>query len=370
MSEVAAWLRLSQIEGMGPQTARKLLQTFGLPETIFNAGWDALTRVVSVKQAHAILSPPSEALLSLIKRTEEWCTQPNHAFITLADITYPAQLLAIPDPPIFLYVMGELNRLVEPSIAIVGSRHASAQGAHHAQAFAACLSEAGLSIISGLALGIDAAAHMGALEAFAAQNKGSTIAVIGTGIDVVYPARNRSLAHRIAESGCIVSEYPLGTPPIAHHFPRRNRLISGLSRGVLVVEAAIRSGSLVTARMALEQGRDVFAIPGSIHSPLSKGCHALIKQGAKLVETAEDILHELHIESVSPRIKPSEEALPDVPKKEAGLLSQIGHDPIHMEHLMALTGLSMHDLSGQLLTLELDGQVEVLPGGLYQRVSV
>jgi DNA processing protein len=253
--------------------------------------------------------------------------------------------------------------LTMPGVAVVGSRNATVQGVQNAEKFSESLSRAGLTISSGLAAGIDAAAHQGALR-----GPGSTIAVIGTGVDIVYPARNRTLAHQIAEQGCIVSEYPLGTPAIASNFPRRNRIISGLAQAVLVVEAAAQSGSLITARMAAEQGRDVFAIPGSIHSPLAKGCHQLIKQGAKLVETAQDILEEIQTLSESNIAKPNVlTACQSEP--EHGLLAIIGYDPVHMDVLTARCGIRIHELSAQLLELELQGAIEVLAGGLIQRLQ-
>lgn len=286
--ELAAWIRLDQTVGVGPAIARRLLGSIGLPQEIFAAAFGTLSKVVPEQLARALLSPPDARLQELIARTQEWVAQPGNAVVTLADSAYPASLLEIPDPPVMLYAKGRLALLQAHAIAIVGSRHATGEGLGNAERFGAALSEVGLTVVSGLALGIDAAAHQGGLRGI-----GSTVAVIGTGADLVYPARNRDLAHRIAAEGCIVSEFPLGTAAAEGNFPRRNRIISGLSKGTLVVEAAVRSGTLITARMALEQGRDVFAIPGSIHSPVARGCHQLIRQGAKLVESATDILEEL-----------------------------------------------------------------------------
>jgi DNA processing protein len=260
-----------------------------------------------------------------------------------------------------LYAQGRLELLQRPALAIVGSRNASAQGESNAAHFARALSEAGLTVVSGLALGIDAAAHRGGLAGV-----GSTIAVLGTGIDVIYPSRNAELAAQIAASGVLVSEFPLGTPAIAHNFPRRNRLISGLARGCLVVEAAVASGSLITARCAADQGREVFAIPGSIHSPLSKGCHALIKAGAKLVESAEDVLAELA--GFQPSAQASTVASPAA-EPDTGLLAVMGHDPVDVDSLCSRAGLSAEEVTSQLLRLELDGRVTALPGGLYQRLE-
>lgn len=268
--ELASWIRLEQTPGVGPDTARRLLNAFGLPQNIFDSDQSALSRVVPERIAQALLRPVPEQTESLIAKTLAWADQVGNRALTLAEPDYPPALLEIADPPLILYAKGRTELLTKPAIAIVGSRNATVQGANNANRFAGHLSQAGLTVISGLALGIDAAAHQGALQAAVDSSFGSTVAVIGTGADIVYPARNRDLALQIAEHGCIISEYALGTPAIATNFPRRNRLISGLARGVLVVEAAARSGSLITARMALEQGRDVFAIPGSIHSPSPK----------------------------------------------------------------------------------------------------
>lgn len=358
--ELRSWIQLTATEGIGCDAARKLLSAFGLPENIFLSSHAALRQVVSERQANALLAPLSDATLALMERTCNWCAEKNNHFITLADQHYPPQLLEISDPPPVLYAKGRVELLRNTSIAVVGSRNATTQGIINAKQFSSSLSESGLTISSGMALGIDTAAHLGGLEW-----PGSTIAVIGTGADIVYPARNRDLAHKIAEHGCILSEYPIGTPAIASNFPRRNRLISGLSQGVLVIEAALQSGSLITARMAIEQGRDVFAIPGSIHSPLAKGCHLLIKQGAKLVETASDILLELRLDSSrNPVNQPPSSSTP-----VSALLEKMGYDPIHPDVLAQRCNLDSGELSAQLLMLELDGQVEIIPGGLYRRLN-
>jgi DNA processing protein len=362
-NELADWLRLVQTAGVGPETARKLLAAFGLPESVFAAGYSALTKVVSERVANALITAPTDDTKALIERTLAWAQQPGNHVLTLADADYPRALLDIPDPPVLLYAKGRLELLGTPSIAVVGSRNATTQGILNAEKFSEVLSQSGLTIVSGMALGIDTAAHQGGLR-----GNGGTVAVIGTGADIVYPARNRALAHQVAAGGCMVSEYPLGTPAIAANFPRRNRIISGLSRAVLVVEAAAQSGSLITARSAAEQGRDVFAIPGSIHSPLSKGCHLLIKQGAKLVESAQDILEELrgfhpvaHRPAPAPADKPADAADP--------LLQALGFDPVTLDALAVRLGLDAAALASRLLTLELDGRVEVLPGGSYRRVA-
>jgi DNA processing protein len=280
--------------------------------------------------------------------------------VTFADDAYPRLLLEIADPPPLLYVKGRPALLDRPSLAVVGSRNATQQGRSNAEAFSKELSEGGFTIISGLAVGIDAAAHAGGLAA-----SSSSIAVVGTGLDIVYPARNRDLAYRLAGEGALVSEFALGTPALASNFPRRNRLISGLSRGCLVVEAALKSGSLITARFALEQGREVFAIPGSIHSPLSKGCHLLIKQGAKLVESGRDILEELGatVDDRGTTIATEDEVAPDNP-----LLAALGFDPLDLDTLCRHSGLTPDTASAMLLTLELEGIVSRLPGGKFQRV--
>lgn len=352
--ELAAWLRLTLIPGIGGETQRKLLAAFGLPEQIFAAGRLDVRSVIGDKADLLFDFDPSEA----VDRSISWAEGENRHLLTLADAAYPPALLQIADPPSLLYVYGDPNLLTMPSLAIVGSRNATPQGLRTAESFARHLAAQGLSIVSGLALGIDAAAHRGALAA-----EGKTVAVIGTGADRVYPARNKELALAIAEHGAIVSEFPLGTPVLAHNFPRRNRIISGLARGVLVVEAAPESGSLITARLAGEQGREVFAVPGSIHSPQSRGCHRLIRQGAKLVETAADILEELgSLAAASLPVSESEEA--DHP-----LLAAIGHDPCSLDELVVRTGQSADILLPELLLLELSGQLASLPGNRYQRLA-
>lgn len=365
---LAEWIRLEQTSGVGPETARKLLAAFGLPVNIFSASFSSLQEIVPVRIAHALLAPLSDQLRELIEKTLLWADQPDNHVLTLADAGYPKTLLEIADPPLMLYIKGRVELLSKPSLAIVGSRNATAQGISNAEKFSEVMSDAGLTIVSGMALGIDTAAHQGSLRFSHKNNAGSTIAVIGTGADIVYPARNRALAHQIAQMGCIVSEYPLGMPAIAANFPRRNRIISGLACGVLVVEAAAQSGSLITARMALDQGRDVFAIPGSIHSPLSKGCHQLIKQGAKLVESAQDILEELgHFHFEKPATA-STLALPKNPESER-LLTAIGFDPVDINLLAERTSLDIGTLHAQLLTLELEGLIEMLAGGIYRRLA-
>lgn len=366
-SELAAWIRLSLTAGIGPEIGRRLLTAFGLPLNVFFAARAELLRVVPERIALALTSPPSDALSGLIERTLEWARQPGNHILTLADAAYPKALLDIPAPPLMLYLKGRLDLLSSPALAIVGSRNATKQGVIDAESFAEALSRAGMTIVSGLALGIDAAAHRGGLRGI-----GSTIAVIGTGADIVYPARNHSLAHDIAQQGCIISEYPLGTPAIAANFPRRNRLISGLARGVLVVEAASQSGSLITARQAAEQGREVFAIPGSIHSPMSRGCHQLIRQGAKLVETSQDVLEELrHYSAFANDAQPQSSLAKATLAVSQGerILEALGFSPIAPDMLAERCGLDAAALNAELLVLELDGLVESMPGGLYRRLA-
>lgn len=349
------WLRLTLIPGVGGETQRKLLAAFGPPEAIFAT--DRLTVRSVIGDRADLLFDTDNA--RLVDHALAWAEDPGHHIVTLADEAYPQALLQIPDPPSLLYVRGRIELLNTPALAVVGSRNATRQGLQTAETFAQALATQGMTIVSGLALGIDAAAHQGALAA-----DGDTVAFIGTGADRLYPARNRDLALAIAERGAIVSEFPLGTPAAAANFPRRNRLISGLSRGVLVVEAAPESGSLITARLAAEQGREVFAIPGSIHSPVARGCHQLIKQGAKLVETAQDILEEIAW-SASASL-PAPAAANDNPDP---ILVALGHDPCGVDELAERTGLTADALLTALLALELAGQVAPLPGNRYQRIG-
>jgi DNA processing protein len=378
-ARLAAWLRLERSAGIGPRTAVTLLDAFGSLDAVFAADFPALAAHVSPAQAHALLQPPTDITRRLLDATLAWLGAPGHHVVALGEPGYPELLARIPDPPLLLYIRGQVPLLDGPALAIVGSRNASVQGRANATDFAEALSAAGLCIVSGLALGIDAAAHEGALR-----RCGGTVAVVGTGPDIVYPARNRALAERIAQDGCIVSEYPVGTPPIPGNFPRRNRIISGLAAGVLVVEAAAQSGSLITARQAAEHGRDVFAIPGSIHAALAKGCHMLIREGAKLVDTAQDVLEAL---AQSPLLALQASRLPEadislthinsdnMPDKNSGmpadsaLLDALGHDPVEPDLLLARLGWNAGELSARLLVLELAGHLERLPGGLIQRIT-
>jgi DNA processing protein len=394
---MSAWLRLSFEPDTGPVLAGKLMQAFGPPSQLYDTPHHLLAGKVPALLAASIAAPPSAEIAAMIEKALAWGDRPGHHLLTLADDAYPALLRETPDPPVLLYVLGELAALSVPAIAIVGARHATPGGSEIAHDFAYALATRGWCITSGLALGIDAAAHRGALAA----TDGVTVAVVGTGADLVYPARNRELAHRIAEGGAIVSELPLGSPAVAHHFPRRNRLVAGLSRGVLVVEAAVHSGSLITARLATDIGREVFAIPGSIHSPLSRGCHALIRQGAKLVETAQDIVDELAPQMPTPATDQGAaqamlagfaahgDAAPARPRKrrdpardpDAGpdaldvdsapddpLLALLGFDPLNVDDVQRRSGLAPAALQGRLLALELAGHIARLPGARIQRL--
>ena len=360
---LADWLRLEGARGVGLRTAHLLLAAFGSPRAVFQAGHAALAAQVGPALARTLCAPPSRQTLALIDATLAWTAAPSQHVLALGDAAYPRALANIPDPPLLLYIKGRIDLLARPALAIVGSRNATLQGQANAAAFAGALSGAGVCVVSGLALGIDAAAHEGALR-----GAGSTIAVVGTGADLCYPARNRALAERIANEGCIVSEYALGTPPNSGNFPRRNRIISGLSCGVLVVEAAARSGSLITARVAAEQGREVFALPGSIHAPLARGCHQLIRDGARLVEGVHEILEAMQ---VSPLAAAPSASTPLPSETDCtDLLQQLGDAPIDVDDLLERLNSTIGELSMGLLALEMAGMIERLPGGKVQRVYV
>ena len=374
--ELAAWLRLALTPGVGNGAARRLLAAFGLPADIFAQSEAAWQTCVTPAQARALTAVPEE-LEALLQTTWQWLQtegEPARAIVTLGDAAYPPALLATEDPPLLLYLLGA-PRFVHGAgpfapprcLAMVGSRNPTAQGAEHARQFARVLRAAGLTIVSGLALGVDAAAHEGALLDAPDPDTPATIAVVGTGLDRVYPRANKDLAHRIARHGLLVSEYPLGTPPLPANFPKRNRIISGLSQGTLVVEAALQSGSLITARMAAEQGREVFAIPGSIHAPQSRGCHALLRQGAKLVESAAAVLEEPPRPAAPPA--PAGDAPDATTPAQQEVLQALGFDPLGLDALVARTGLDAATLQVRLLELELDGRVARLPGGLFQRLG-
>lgn len=350
------WLRLTLVPGVSPRAQQELLKVFGAPQAVLDAPQAELSSVAAPAVVQALARGPSQGQ---VDRTLRWLEASGHYLLALGDARYPQALLTIPDPPTVIYAKGRVELLNATGLAIVGSRNASAQGVRDANAFASALSRAGLCIVSGMALGIDAAAHRGGLA-----GPGSSIAVMGTGADIVYPAGNLGLAEDLGARGCLVSEFALGTDPAAGNFPRRNRLISGLARGVLVVEAGKPSGSLVTARLALEQNRDVFAIPGSIHSPLSRGCNDLIKQGAKLVECANDILFELALPLVA------DAAHPRTPEKQPNpMLAAMGHLPASLDEIARRTGMAAARVAAQLSRLEIEGRVAPLPGGLYQRLT-
>ena len=374
--ELKAWLRLTLTPGAGNTTARRLLTAFGSAQAIFEQSSSTLQKLGSDKLASALRGEPPD-LAAQLQATLDWQQAgDDRRVVVLGDAAYPAPLLDIEDPPLMLYMLGTLashadnaSKAIANSLAIVGSRNPTPQGESNARQFARAFGSADICVVSGLALGIDGAAHDGAML-----GGGLTIAVVGTGLDRVYPKRHLALAHRIAQQGMLISEFPLGTPPLTANFPRRNRIISGLSRGTLVVEAALQSGSLITARLAAEQGKEVFAIPGSIHSPQSRGCHALIKQGAKLVEVAQDVLEELKLAPAGSGAA-LDAAQPQAQGDAAGsasedpLLAALGFDAVSLDALLARTGLDTAHLQAQLLELELDGQVARLPGGLFQRMA-
>jgi DNA processing protein len=384
--ELAAWMRLSMAPGLRPGALRAMLTAFGLPDVILEQPLAALAEVTDDASARAALSPPGADFMRYLEAVLAWREMDGNHIVTLDDPAYPPALLTMPDPPALLYVKGRLDLLHAKGVAVVGSRSATPQGVEDAERFSRALSQAGLVVVSGLALGIDGAAHRGALS-----ERGSTIAVIGTGADLVYPSAHQSLARQIATTGAIISEWPLGTPARAANFPQRNRLIAGLAGGVLIVEAAMRSGSLITARLANEMGRDVFALPGSIHAPLSRGCHRMLKQGAKLVETPEEILEELGF--AAPPKAPAGITAPwksllaePAPSPGAAststgaaetrlspeaqtLLTALGHAPATLEILAARTDMEDATLQSTLLQLELAGHVTVLPGGRFARAT-
>ncbi len=367
-NDVAQWLALNLTLGLGNAAFCQLLAKFGSPAAIYSANISQLREVVSDEVARKISHGVD---VDAIAPTLDWLQKDNTHIVTLADSAYPQQLLQISNPPVVLYAIGNLHWLNHPSIAMVGSRSATPQGEKNAEEFATSLCNHGLCVVSGMALGIDGAAHRGALKA-----NGATIAVVGTGLDIVYPARHRDLAHKIAEHGLIISEFSLGTPSKAQNFPRRNRIISGLSLGCVVIEANVDSGSLITARLATEQGREVFAIPGSIHSPVAKGCHQLIKQGAKLVENTQDILEEINWSELKNRLPPNSpvglilglaENTESNPEHNT-VLASMGFDAINFDALQDRTALTTETLSAMLMMLELEGKVTTVAGNQYQRL--
>lgn len=404
-AELQAWLQITQADGIGPISARALLSALGAPRQALHAGPRAWRQVLNERQCQGLQAAASAAATQTTQTLAWLAGGPHRHVLPLDHPHYPAALLRMPDPPLLLFALGRLELLHRPALAMVGSRHPTPQGQTNAEAFARALSEAGLTIVSGLALGIDGAAHQGALHACAPSGPdgiGSSIAIVGTGVDRVYPREHHELAHRLATQGLLLSEFPLGTPPLRGHFPKRNRLIAGLSLGTLVVEAAIKSGSLITARLAADLGREVFAIPGSIHAPQSRGCHALIQQGAKLVESAQDVLEELKQHGAlrplstlatplpaahpidpttmppSPRRTrpgPRRHPAPSPPPPAAAapadpVLAALGYDATDLDTLCARTGMDAAALNVRLLTLELQGDVARLPGQRFQRVGL
>ena len=355
LEEALAWLRVTLVPRVPPAALRALLAARGTAQSVLDASSAEIAAIAGGEVARAFAAGPDPAQ---VEASVRWLQAENHHLVAMDDARYPASLLQVENPPPVLYAVGDVEWLASPAVAIVGSRNATAQGARDAEAFARALSAAGLAIVSGMALGIDAAAHRGGLA-----EGGSSIAVLGTGADVVYPAANRELASALERSGCMVSEFALGTPPRSGNFPRRNRLISGMSKGVLVIEAALGSGSLTTARCALEQGREVFATPGSIHSPLSKGCHWLIKEGAKLVECADDVLHEIGLDRAATA------QAPDAPPTRDPVLGAMGHAPVSLEQVAQRTGLDVVHLAARMCRLEIEGRVCALGGGIFQRVG-
>ncbi|SEL50360.1 DNA protecting protein DprA [Roseateles sp. YR242] len=402
--ELRTWLHL--LDSVGRAAARRLLARHGDAEAVLNAGQAGWTGLVTADEAQRLRHGPPK-LEQTWHRTQAWLeASDTHSVLLLGDPDYPPSLLHTADPPLMLYLDGRRELLGRRAIAVVGSRHPTPQGEDNARMFAAGLGQAGFCVVSGLAMGIDGAAHEASLN-----TAGGTVAVLGTGLDQVYPLAHEALARHISRRGLLVSEYFIGTPPLAPNFPQRNRIIAGLAEGCLVVEAAMKSGSLITARMASEAGREVFAIPGSIHAPQSRGCHHLLKQGACLVQTLEDLLSELpptdrpnaqtehpasptHPSGTTPRpasatavpgpgplTAPANDAV-GKPAKDAGgqpadpadtanpthpVLRALGHDPISLEQLSQRTGWSVNELAAVLLDLELEGEVARLPGARFQR---
>jgi DNA processing protein len=368
--EFRAWHRLAHTPGLSRTAARALLAACGSPQAAAALGADDVQALAGVRAASAWRAASGPAGAARLEAACRWREGGQRQVLALGEADYPPLLLHMPDPPLLLYVQGDAGLLQGGAadsrcLAMVGSRQPTPAGRARARAFAQSFAEAGLTVVSGLAIGIDAAAHEGALAA-----GGPTVAVIGTGPDLVYPSRHRELAARIAAHGAIVSEYAPGTPSRPEHFPQRNRILAGLARGTLVVEAALQSGSLITARLAAESGREVFAIPGSVDSPQSRGCHALIRQGALLVEQAQEVLEELGWAAApGDRPHPSPEAMAASPATaaERALLDALGYEPTDLDTLALRTGWPGAELAARLLELELDGRVSRLPGGLFQR---
>ena len=364
------WIQLTHQPGIGRAALRRLLAAFGSPRAVLNATPAARRAAMGSRAAVDVLAAPDElALAQHVQAVRAWLrTAPDRLVVTLGDARYPPLLVQTADPPLLLFMEGQIGALQRPALAMVGSRSATPQGLANAFAFARDMARQGWAIVSGLASGIDTAAHEGALA-----GGGPTIAVVGTGLSQIYPKANTELTKRISQNGLVISEYPLDMPPLAANFPQRNRIIAGMTRGTLVVEAAVQSGSLITARQAAESGRDVFAIPGSIHSPQARGCHVLLKQGAKLVETAQDVLEEMGStvgQAESSFESADDHRLPESLRETDVVLRALGHDPATLDALMARCGWPAPELNAHLLELELAGQVARLPGGLFQRMNV
>lgn len=371
MESIDAWLVLHHTPSVGAVTYRKLLAQFESPQQLLQSSLSTL-RSSGLLRAPALefIAKGEAHWEASIEKDLRWLEEPHSHLLTFDDERYPPLLKEISDPPPLLYVKGEVDRLSFPQVAMVGSRNPDTQGRETARDFARRLARAGVTITSGMALGVDTESHQGALE------EGGTVAVVGTGLDRVYPAKNRALAHQIVEGGAMISEFPVGTEPHPSNFPKRNRIISGLSLGTLVVQAAKKSGSLITARLAMEQGREVFAIPGSIHNPLARGNHQLIRQGAKLVETTEDVMEELGgmLDLLQEKLFEGEveAVLTDEVVVEEGspadhLLQKMGFEPILIDQLVTLSGLTTEVVSSMIMRLEIQGQVVSLPGGRVQR---
>lgn len=370
----ASWLHLLNAPGLGFAGINRLLDAF-----------ESIEHILQQKSFPPELKIPAKAVAHLAAATDDeirteldWLNKPGNHLLTLDDPLYPPQLKQISDPPMLLFVKGDPNTLLLPQLAVVGSRNASQGGLNNAQAFCFDLAQKGLVITSGLAAGVDATSHQAALDA-----KGQTVAVMGTGINAIYPKSNQNLAKSITQQGAVISEFPFNTPPNAYNFPRRNRIIAGLSLGTLVVEAAQKSGTLITARLSMENNRPVMAIPGSIHNPLSKGCHHLIKQGAKLVESAQDIMEELtpNIDMLTDQLQASFDQLPvtplekdatapniDLSETQQHIFNQIDFNPTSFDAIVERTKLSSSNIASDLLILELSGLVEKLPGAKYQKL--
>jgi DNA processing protein len=367
--ELAGWLRLALTPGIGNTGARRLLSAFGLPHRLFQQPAPSLREVATPDQVSALTREPAgfqEQLAAAWQWLNATAAAPRRV-VTLADADYPQGLLNTADPPLLLYAAGAWPSEWPRAIAVVGSRNPTPQGLANARRFARSFAEAGFSVVSGMALGVDGAAHDGALEG-AAGGQLATVAVVGTGLDLVYPRQHGELAERIAGRGLVISEYHLGTPPLGANFPKRNRLIAALSEGTVVVEAALRSGSLITARLAAELGKDVFAVPGSIHSPQARGCHALLKEGAKLVETAQDVLEELRAPAAATPGSIAESVRASGHESDE-VLAALGFDPVSLDTLVDRTGIAPSQLQAKLLEHELQGNVARLPGGLFQRTG-